>query len=67
MSLPDLVSAAGIRPLALPTPFAVRRVNAYLIEDEPLTLVDAGTNSADTLVALEQEVAVYGAELRTWA
>jgi glyoxylase-like metal-dependent hydrolase (beta-lactamase superfamily II) len=38
----------------------VGRVNAYLIEDEPLTLVDAGPNSADTLVALEQDLARYG-------
>ena len=36
---------AGIHRLAIPTPFAVGRVNVYLIEDEPLTLVDAGPNS----------------------
>jgi glyoxylase-like metal-dependent hydrolase (beta-lactamase superfamily II) len=60
MSLPDLVTEAGIRRLALPTPFAVGRVNAYLIEDDPLTLVDAGPNSADTLVELEEELARYG-------
>jgi hypothetical protein len=36
---------AGIHRLSIPTPFAVGRVNAYLIEDEPLTLVDAGPNS----------------------
>ncbi len=56
----DLVSEAGIRRLALPTPFAVGRVNAYLIEDESLTLIDAGPNSADTLVQLEQELAACG-------
>jgi glyoxylase-like metal-dependent hydrolase (beta-lactamase superfamily II) len=38
----------------------VGRVNAYLIEDDPLTLVDAGPNSADTLVTLVQELATYG-------
>jgi len=37
---------AGIHRLAIPTPFQVGRVNAYLIEDEPLTLVDTGPNSA---------------------
>lgn len=36
---------AGIHRLAIPTPFAVGRVNVYLIEDDPLTLVDAGPNS----------------------
>ena len=29
----------------MPTPFQVGRVNAYLIEDEPLTLVDSGPHS----------------------
>ena len=33
---------AGIHRLAIPTPFAVGRVNTYLIEDDPLTLVDTG-------------------------
>jgi glyoxylase-like metal-dependent hydrolase (beta-lactamase superfamily II) len=45
--------AGGIHCLAVPTPFAVGRVNCYLIEDEPLTLVDAGPNSATSLTALE--------------
>ena len=36
---------AGIHRLAIPTPFAVGRVNCYLIDDDPLTLVDAGPNS----------------------
>ena len=37
----------GIHRLAIPTPFQVGRVNAYLIEDEPLTLIDSGPNSAE--------------------
>ena len=37
---------AGIHRLAIPTPFTVGRVNCYLIEDTPLTLVDSGPNSA---------------------
>ena len=41
----DVDAADGIHRLAIPTPFAVGRVNVYLIEDEPLTLVDAGPNS----------------------
>ncbi|MEA2153401.1 MAG: hypothetical protein QOI18_1634, partial [Solirubrobacteraceae bacterium] len=31
-------AAAGIHRLAVPTPFRVGRINAYLIEDSPLTL-----------------------------
>jgi len=47
---------AGIHRLAIPTPFMVGRVNAYLIEDDPLTLVDSGPNSAKALDELEQEL-----------
>ena len=41
--------AGGIHRLPIPTPFAVGRVNCYLIEDEPLTLVDTGPNSGKAL------------------
>jgi glyoxylase-like metal-dependent hydrolase (beta-lactamase superfamily II) len=53
-------AAAGIHRLAIPTPFAVGRVNAYLIEDEPLTLIDSGPNSAKALDELEQALAAHG-------
>ncbi len=52
--------AEGIHCLAIPTPFAVGRVNAYLIEDEPLTLIDSGPNSAKALDELEQALATLG-------
>jgi glyoxylase-like metal-dependent hydrolase (beta-lactamase superfamily II) len=45
--------AHDVHSLAIPTPFAVGRVNCYLIEDDPLTLLDAGPNSATSLTALE--------------
>jgi glyoxylase-like metal-dependent hydrolase (beta-lactamase superfamily II) len=51
---------AGIHRLAIPTPFAVGRVNTYLIEDEPLTLVDSGPNSAKALDELERALAARG-------
>ena len=50
----------GIFRLAIPTPFQVGRVNAYLIEDSPLTLVDSGPNSAKALDELEQALAAHG-------
>jgi len=50
----------GIHRLAIPTPFMVGRVNAYLIEDEPLTLVDSGPNSGKALDELEQLLAGRG-------
>jgi glyoxylase-like metal-dependent hydrolase (beta-lactamase superfamily II) len=43
----------GIHRLPIPTPFAVGRVNCYLIEDEPLTLVDTGPNSGKALDELD--------------
>jgi glyoxylase-like metal-dependent hydrolase (beta-lactamase superfamily II) len=49
-----------IRTLAIPTPFMVGRVNCYLIEDEPLTLVDTGPNSGQSLDALESALAEHG-------
>jgi len=54
---------AGIHRIAVPTPFAVGRVNVYLIEDEPLTLVDAGPNSGTSFDALERGVAKLGHDL----
>jgi glyoxylase-like metal-dependent hydrolase (beta-lactamase superfamily II) len=56
----DRAAAAGIHRLAVPTPFMVGRVNAYLIEDDPLTLVDSGPNSAKALDELEQALAARG-------
>jgi glyoxylase-like metal-dependent hydrolase (beta-lactamase superfamily II) len=49
-----------VRCLAVPTPFAVGRVNCYLIEDDPLTLLDAGPNSATSLTSLEASLAAHG-------
>jgi glyoxylase-like metal-dependent hydrolase (beta-lactamase superfamily II) len=50
------VEEAGIRRLRIPTPFAVGRVNCYLLEDEPLTLVDTGPNSGKSLDEMERQL-----------
>jgi glyoxylase-like metal-dependent hydrolase (beta-lactamase superfamily II) len=55
-----VAAEAGIHRLAIPTPFQVGRINAYLIEDSPLTLVDSGPNSAKALDELEQALAARG-------
>ena len=47
---------AGITRLQIPTPFAVGRVNCYLISDEPLTLVDTGPNSGKSLDELQHQL-----------
>ena len=54
---------AGIHRMAIPTPFAVGRVNLYLIEDRPLTLIDAGPNSGKSLDSLERDLAALGHRL----
>jgi glyoxylase-like metal-dependent hydrolase (beta-lactamase superfamily II) len=51
---------AGIHRLAIPTPFAVGRVNIYLVEDDPLTLVDAGPNSGTSFDELQRGIAGLG-------
>lgn len=50
----------GVRCLPIPTPFAVGRVNCYLIEDDPLTLLDTGPNSATSLTALQAALREHG-------
>jgi len=49
-----------IHALPIPTPFAVGRVNCYLVEDDPLTLVDTGPNSGTSLTALEAALGEHG-------
>ena len=50
----------GIHCIPIPTPFAVGRVNTYLIEDDPLTLVDSGPNSGKALDELERALRERG-------
>ena len=52
--------APDIHAIALPTPFLVGRVNCYLIEDEPLTLVDTGPNSGKSLDELVRALSELG-------
>jgi glyoxylase-like metal-dependent hydrolase (beta-lactamase superfamily II) len=55
-----LAARAGIHRLPIPTPFLVGRINCYLIEDDPLTLVDTGPNSGKSLDELERALAARG-------
>jgi glyoxylase-like metal-dependent hydrolase (beta-lactamase superfamily II) len=54
------VVSDGIHCLRIPTPFMVGRVNCYLIEDDPLTLVDVGPNSGKALDELESALRAHG-------
>ena len=50
----------AIHVLPVPTPFVVGRVNCYLVDDDPLTLVDGGPNSATSLTVLEAALGEHG-------
>jgi glyoxylase-like metal-dependent hydrolase (beta-lactamase superfamily II) len=49
-----------IHRIELPTPFPVGPVNAYLLEGEPLTLIDAGPKTPEAQAALEAGLARHG-------
>lgn len=46
--------------IPLPVPFSVRAVNGYLLEGDPLTLVDPGADWAETAVELDASLAARG-------
>lgn len=46
----------GIHTIPVPTPFAVGRINCYLLEGDPLTLIDAGPRSEKSLQGLQDGV-----------
>jgi glyoxylase-like metal-dependent hydrolase (beta-lactamase superfamily II) len=52
----EAARSAGIHRLRIPTPFAVGRVNCYLLEDEPLSLIDTGPNSGKSLDELQRQL-----------
>ena len=45
-------NALPVRRIEIPTPYAVGPVNAYLIEADPVTLIDAGINTPEGKEAL---------------
>jgi glyoxylase-like metal-dependent hydrolase (beta-lactamase superfamily II) len=53
----------GVHKLAIEMPYSSSPVNLYLIEGEPLTLVDTGPNCAMSLAALEAALAGHGHRL----
>ena len=56
----EQAALAGIHRLPIPTPFAVGKVNIYLIEGEQLTLVDTGPNSGRSLDVLNEQLGAHG-------
>jgi glyoxylase-like metal-dependent hydrolase (beta-lactamase superfamily II) len=56
----EQAALAGVHSLSISTPFAVGTVNAFLIEDDPLTLIDVGPNSGKALEELNAQLAQHG-------
>ncbi len=52
--------ANRIHQIVTPTPFQVGSVNAYLIEDDPLTLIDSGLKTNEAEEALRAQLAEIG-------
>jgi glyoxylase-like metal-dependent hydrolase (beta-lactamase superfamily II) len=51
---------AGIHRILVPGPFKTAPTNAYLLDDDPLTLVDPGANWVTSLEALTDGLAALG-------
>lgn len=52
-----------VHRISVPTPFYVGPVNVYLIEEDPLTLIDAGPRDDASLLALKSGLARLGYKL----
>ncbi|MGI8555339.1 MAG: MBL fold metallo-hydrolase [Pyrinomonadaceae bacterium] len=52
-----------IIPIAVPTPFYIGDVNVYLINEEPLTLVDTGPKTPEALQALREGLGKNGLKI----
>jgi glyoxylase-like metal-dependent hydrolase (beta-lactamase superfamily II) len=55
---------SGLHRITLPTPFAIGDVNAYLVESAPLTLIDCGVRTPETLQVLTESLAQIGYAVR---
>lgn len=52
-----------VHKLVVPTPFYVGPVNVYLLDDDPLTLLDVGPNTPEAWEALNLELKRVGREI----
>jgi glyoxylase-like metal-dependent hydrolase (beta-lactamase superfamily II) len=59
-SAATFAASAGVHRIALPTPWNTITVNCWLVEDDPLTLVDTALNSATGLGSLERALHTRG-------
>lgn len=57
---PEIPAGSGITAIPLPTPFAVGRVNCYLVEGDAPVLIDPGPRSVEALAELEAALTERG-------
>ena len=50
----------AIHRMEIPVPFAVERVNVFLVEGDSLTLIDTGTRTEESQLALEKQLKILG-------
>lgn len=53
-----------IHQITLPTPFPVGPVHTYLVQGDPLTLIDTGPHTPEAMAALQAGLAVHGVAAR---
>ena len=53
----------GVSRIEIPTPFPVGSVNCYLIEGSPLTLIDTGPKTSESLTTIQQAHSGMGPSL----
>ncbi|MDM5156327.1 MBL fold metallo-hydrolase [Bacillus sp. DX1.1] len=51
---------AAIHRMEIPVPFAVETVNVFLVEEDSLTLIDTGTKTEESRIALETQLKTLG-------
>lgn len=54
----------SIHQITLPTPYPVGPMNVFLVKNEPVTLIDAGSDMPEARLALEEGLKVLGVELK---
>ena len=60
LTVAPIPSLPELHQLVLPTPWPVGPVQIYLIDGDPLTLVDTGVKSPDSRAALEAGLEALG-------
>ncbi|MBD3406960.1 MAG: MBL fold metallo-hydrolase [Candidatus Lokiarchaeota archaeon] len=56
----ETTELSGVYKISVPTPFPVGAVNCYVIEGEPLTLIDVGPKTEEAVVTLRNRLDLLG-------